>query len=273
MRDAMAGGRDVDDDVEHALADSDEEAAEMSFDEQMRAKNKAKQAALGGAAANEQARIDELKEKMGFKSTKGSKSGPRAGSKAMRRPNNAGGDVNDAGKRKAEEAFMSPLEVMREKYKKKKDASNTSRQQDTLAKLASFKTGFGGGLGSVSMPVDDDDDSAGGMISDDDSKADADAERLRVAKTGDLEEDGDGTSWRIALASGGGLTFEKSIEEKRAEILRDDNCVVSDSLKAGGRDGAGLDMRKTQHQLRLNGDDGRKGEGKSSGRGSRDDRW
>ena len=44
---------------------------------------------------------------MGFKSAKGG----GKGSKAARR--NVGGDKSDAHKRKAEEAFMSPLEVMR----------------------------------------------------------------------------------------------------------------------------------------------------------------
>ena len=96
---------------------------------------------------------------MGFKSAKGG----GKGSKAARR--NVGGDKSDAHKRKAEEAFMSPLEVMRQKYLRKK-AGNTARQKDvrpwrshrlrlfcaarcepsplvrrqTLAKLASFKT-------------------------------------------------------------------------------------------------------------------------------------
>ena len=135
--------RGVDDDVEEALAESDEEAAaaaSMSFDEQMRQKLKAKQATLSGPA-DEQARIDELKEQMGFKSAKsGGSGGPRKGTKAARR--NVSGDVDDTGKRKAEEAFMSPLEVMREKYKRKK-ASNTSRQQDVRAPLGHIATSKG----------------------------------------------------------------------------------------------------------------------------------
>ena len=60
---------------------------------------------------------------MGFKSAKGG----GKGSKAARR--NVGGDKSDAHKRKAEEAFMSPLEVMRQKYLRKK-AGNTARQKD-----------------------------------------------------------------------------------------------------------------------------------------------
>eukprot|EP01043_Picozoa_sp_COSAG02_P024456 COSAG02_NODE_1336_length_13186_cov_3.900657_5_plen_500_part_00 len=124
----------VDDDVEEALAEDEDDGAletstaqaDMSFDERMRQKLKAKQATLN-TAVDEQAKIDELKEKMGFKSAKGGSRGPRKGEKAARR--NTSGDVDDSGKRKAEEAFMSPLEVMREKYKRKK-ASNTSRQQD-----------------------------------------------------------------------------------------------------------------------------------------------
>ena len=129
-----SGHRGVDDDVEDALAEGEDDAAlepsaaqaDMSFDERMRKKLKAKQATLN-SATDEQAKIDELKEKMGFKSAKGGSRGPRKGEKAARR--NTSGDVDDSGKRKAEEAFMSPLEVMREKYKRKK-ASNTSRQQD-----------------------------------------------------------------------------------------------------------------------------------------------
>ena len=47
------------------------------------------------------------------------------------------GDEKDGSKRRAEEAFMSPLEVMRQKYKRKK-ASATTRQKDTLSKLVSL---------------------------------------------------------------------------------------------------------------------------------------
>ncbi len=49
-----------------------------------------------------------VRRQMGFKSAKGG----GKGSKAARR--NVGGDKSDAHKRKAEEAFMSPLEVMRQ---------------------------------------------------------------------------------------------------------------------------------------------------------------
>jgi hypothetical protein len=62
---------------------------------------------------------------MGFKSAKGSAA---KGSKAARRTQ--GGDSKDKGKRKVEETFMSPLEVMRQKYRKKKEASSSARQMD-----------------------------------------------------------------------------------------------------------------------------------------------
>eukprot|EP01048_Picozoa_sp_COSAG05_P000706 COSAG05_NODE_20_length_33177_cov_336.302639_23_plen_92_part_00 len=58
------------------------------------------------------------------------------GQKAARR-SKASGDEKDGSKRRAEEAFMSPLEVMRQKYKRKK-ASATTRQKDTLSKLVSL---------------------------------------------------------------------------------------------------------------------------------------
>ena len=136
----------VDDDVEEALAEGEDGATleantvqvDMSFDERMRQKLKAKQVTLN-SSVDEQAKIDELKEKMGFKSAKGGSSGPRKGEKAARR--NLGGDVDDSGKRKAEEAFMSPLEVMREKYKRKK-ASNTSRQQEVSHRWGVFAINF-----------------------------------------------------------------------------------------------------------------------------------
>ena len=50
------------------------------------------------------------------------------GQKAARR-SKASGDEKDGSKRRAEEAFMSPLEVMRQKYLRKK-AGNTARQKD-----------------------------------------------------------------------------------------------------------------------------------------------
>jgi len=95
--------------------------------------------------------------------------------------------------------------------------------------------------------------------------ADADAERLRVAAADDLEAER-GVSWSSLLKNSGGLKFEKSIEEKRAEISRDDNYKVVDPLAKGGQ-GGDVDMRKSQHRRRLQGDDGdRRG-------GRRPDKW
>lgn len=98
--------------------------------------------------------------------------------------------------------------------------------------------------------------------------ADADAERLRVADADDLEAER-GVSWSSVLKSGEGLKFEKSIEEKRAEISRDDNYKVLDPLAKGGQ-GGDIDMRKSQHRRRLQGDDGDRGDRRG---GRRQDKW
>jgi hypothetical protein len=82
-------------------------------------------ALLGSTICHLHCRIQALKDKMGFKSAKGSAA---KGSKAARRTQ--GGDSKDKGKRKVEETFMSPLEVMRQKYRKKKEASSSARQMD-----------------------------------------------------------------------------------------------------------------------------------------------
>ena len=62
---------------------------------------------------------------MGFKSAKSSVA---KGTKAARRAHGAGG--KEQGKRKVEETFMSPLEVMRQKYRRKKEASGSARQME-----------------------------------------------------------------------------------------------------------------------------------------------
>ena len=87
--------------------------------------------------------------------------------------------------------------------------------------------------------------------------ADADAERLRVAAADDLEAER-GVSWSSLVKDGGGLKFEKSIEEKRAELSRDDDYKVLDPLAKGGR-GGDVDLRKSQHRRRLQGDEGGRG--------------
>ena len=103
---------------------------------------------------------------------------------------------------------------------------------------------------------------------DDVDTADADAERLRVAAADDLEAER-GVSWSSLVNNSGGLKFEKSIEEKRAEISRDDDYKVLDPLARGGS-GADIDLRKSQHRRRLQGDSGDRGDRRG---GRRQEKW
>ena len=52
-----------------------------------------------------------------------------------------------------------------------------------------------------------------------------------------LQAEKGGASWRSLIETSGGLKFEKSIEEKRAEISRDDNYKVLDPLARDGKPG------------------------------------
>ena len=89
-----------------------------------------------------------------------------------------------------------------------------------------------------------------------------------------LQAEKGGASWRSLIETSGGLKFEKSIEEKRAEISRDDNYKVLDPLARDGKPGqdsaSNIDMRKSQHRRRLQGDDGRK---RDRGHGRREEKW
>ena len=110
----------------------------------------------------------------------------------------------------------------------------------------------------------------------------------------DLESEGSGASWRAITASTS-LKFEKTLEERRAvsiihfffalilqiaysskifvnfnhvqEIRRDDNYAVLDPLAKDGEAGD-LDMRKSQHRRRLEGQRHRR-----AGRGNEKDKW
>ena len=135
----------------------------------------------------------------------------------------------------------------------------------TLAKLASFKSIFGDTVTKQGKP--DERDGSPVSLHDTADTADADAERLRVAAADDLEAER-GVSWSSLLKNGGGLKFEKSIEEKRAEISRDDNYKVLDPLAKRGGKGGDVDIRKSQHRRRLQGDDSDRGRG-----GRRPEKW
>ena len=135
----------------------------------------------------------------------------------------------------------------------------------TLAKLASFKSIFGDTVTKQGKP--DERDGSPVSLHDTADTADADAERLRVAAADDLEAER-GVSWSSLLKNGGGLKFEKSIEEKRAEISRDDNYKVLDPLAKRGGKGGDVDIRKSQHRRRLQGDDSDRSRG-----GRRPEKW
>lgn len=127
----------------------------------------------------------------------------------------------------------------------------------TLAKLASFKNMFGEKAKREAKREEH--DRFAGTSHDGVDAADADAERLRVAAADDLEAER-GISWRSLVRDGGGLKFEKSIEEKRAEISRDDDYKVLDPLAEAGFGGE-VDLRKSQHRRRLQGDHSDHGRG------------
>ena len=96
--------------------------------------------------------------------------------------------------------------------------------------------------------------------------------RLQAAteETGpdDLEAEKGGASWRNLVEQGQGLKFEKTVEERRAELRRDDDYKTFDPLAKDGR--AGVDMRKSQHRRRL--DEG-VAEREGSGRRDRAAKW
>jgi peptidyl-prolyl cis-trans isomerase SDCCAG10 len=233
------------------MADENAESSEgLSFDAKMREKMKERQAKAAaskssaqseGAAADEQAKIDELKEKMGFNSKKGQK--------AMRRSQMVS---KDSTKRKAAEEFMSPLEVMRQKYTRAKAAKSNSRQQDTMAKLAAFSASFkksiavepAGKPGVAEQEQDSREDWTGiAQLPAGEKGLEGDADLLED------EKDIAGSGFFAAASSG--LKFVKTLEEKRAEIHRDDNYVTTDPLNDGS--GKDINLRKTQHRRRLDG--------------------
>lgn len=96
--------------------------------------------------------------------------------------------------------------------------------------------------------------------------------RLQVATEetdpDDLEAEKGGASWRNLVGQGQGLKFEKTVEERRAELRRDDDYKTFDPLAKDGR--AGVDMRKSQHRRRL--DEG-VAEREGSGRRDRAAKW
>eukprot|EP01048_Picozoa_sp_COSAG05_P000705 COSAG05_NODE_20_length_33177_cov_336.302639_22_plen_179_part_00 len=86
----------------------------------------------------------------------------------------------------------------------------------------------------------------------------------------DLDSESSGAAWRMAAKSS--LKFEKTLEERRAELRRDDNYKVEDSLLQGREDRvADIDMRKTQERRRLEGH--RHNPRDKQGRRSGTERW
>lgn len=219
----------------------------LSFDERMRqklAERQAKAAAVAAAAKatdppekelTEQEKIDELKKKMGFKSKKGQRAVRRSGMSAK-----------ETGKRKAAEEFMSPLEVQRQKYKRTMAVKSGARQQDTLAKLAAFKSSFKKTVKAAPAKTAGVAKEAGKVDWTGIEQLPAEARGLE----GDadlLDEDKDAAG--LFAAASAGLTFVKTLEEKRAEIHRDDNYKTHDPLKDGS--GETVDLRRSQHKRRL----------------------
>ena len=180
---------------------------------------------------------------------------------------------DDASDAQAEEQFISPLEVLRQKYQKKKHRS-TDRQKDTLARLASFKSSL------LSLgPVEEEEEQAGEKEEEQEEEGKKEEGKEEERKDDDVGREGDygghtregetagaklmdmldvgdeaGVSWK-ALGSTS-LKFTKTLEERRSEIRRDNDYDSYDPLAEKGE--ADVDLTKTQHKRRLAGETSRR---------------